>query len=248
MRLKCAARIRLRPALLAAGALLLLLVSGCIPVAWVTPPLALEASAGAMMRGKSAHHGKEFGGAFPVSASFMPLQLSPAMLTRSLDLGAGYHLLPATNQRLKHGPHLDLAWLHAVGRPEFLDWAFDDQDRARLGLRLRGQVFWGPMDGELGRGAALQVSFEGFRFRANEFGGCALNTADNSPGGTFGGGRDPDQSAFCGTGYAWGESSFGVFAETSYARIDHNEQWLLSIGLKWRAPATVGAGFIAGNF
>lgn len=225
-----------------------MLAGGCIPVAWVTPPVELEASAGAMMRQTREKDGHEVGAAFPLSATFAPLQLFPSMHTRVIDLGAGYHLLPVTSVRFNHGPHIDVAWLHSVNQPGFLGWAFSDEDRARIGLRLRGQAFIGRENAAIGRGAALQLSFEGFRFSNNDFGGCSISSAQNTPGSTFGGGRDPDESAFCGKGRTWGESSLGVFAETSYARIDARDQWILSFGLIFRLPATFGAGFIAGNF
>lgn len=239
---------RVRNATLTVAVLIAMLASGCIPVAWVTPPLELEAAAGAMLREKRTQDGQEVSAAFPMSATFAPLQLFPSMDTRVVDLGIGYHLLPITSFRFNHGPHIDLAWLHSVNRPGFLGWAFSEEDRARVGLRLRGQVFFAREDAAVGRGAALQFSFEGFRFSNSDFGGCSLSSTKNRSGSTFGSGRDPDESAFCGSGYAWGESSVGVFAETSYARIDARDQWILSIGLKFRLPATFGAGFIAGNF
>lgn len=199
------------------------------------------------MRQNRARSAQEFDAAFPLAATIRPLQIAPSLLTRSFDLGVGYHLLPTTSQTFYHGPHAELAWLNAVERPDFMDWFLRDDDRARLGLRVRGQAFWGDFDGPVGRGGAVQVFFEGFSFHDGDFGGCSFSDTQNSPAQSAFGEEEDEENAFCGAGYAWGESSIGLFIETSYARIDTRDQWLLSIGLTVGAPATIGAGFIAGN-
>jgi len=223
--------------------------SGCIPIAWVTPPIQLEASVGAAVREEARSEALDVSAAFPMSASIMPLQAFPSMGARSFDLGAGYHLLPATSHRFNHGPHIDLALLHQVEHPVFLDWAFGDATRARVGLRLRGQAFFGGHTDAVGHGAALQVSFEGFSFGTEDFSGCTLNEADDSAAyQAFGDDSANNEGAFCGSGFTWGETGFGLFAETSYSRIDLRDQWIFSLGVKGRLPATLGIGFIATNF
>lgn len=240
---------RSRSVILGLTAAIAMLASGCIPIVWVTPPIQLEASVGAAVREEARSDAQDVSAAFPMSASIMPLQAFPAMGARSFDLGAGYHLMPATSHRFNHGPHIDLALLHPVDHPGFLDWAFGDATRARVGLRLRGQAFLGGHTDAVGHGAGLQVSFEGFSFGTEDFSGCTLNGSDEPAAyRALGDDSANNEGAFCGSGFTWGETGFGLFAETSYSRIDLRDQWIFSLGVKGRLPATLGIGFIATNF
>jgi hypothetical protein len=46
------------------------------------------------------------------------------------------------------------------------------------------------------------------------------------------------------TGYGWGESTVGFYAEMAYGQIDTIRTFTMTGGLQWRIPATVGAAFV----
>jgi hypothetical protein len=256
---------RLRPATLTniiiftAVAIIASTGSGCIPVAWVTPPVELEVSVGPMMRQRAVRDVQEFEAAVPIRATILPLQLFPSQLSRSFDVGAGYQFMPiVTTQRIIHGPHLELAWLTGISQPDFLGWLIADGNRTRVGVHLKGHALFESTTGAFGPGATVQFSIDGFGFTDTDFDGCgssqdpAERASDANPYRDDDEPRwsadDPDnESVFCGAGYAWGETSVGMYLETSYGRIDERDHWFVGMGFKLRVPASMGVGLLAGD-
>lgn len=234
-------------------AALALVLPGCLPFAWATPPVQLEGSVGPISQQPSRGDSREVQAAFPLRASLHPLQFAPSWLRRNVDAGVGYQFVPISGRPPVHGPHIEVAYLHPQELPKALDAMMDGPRYARLGVHLKGHGLFPTKRSFPGSPAGtLQVSFEWFGFTDTTFSGCDrsddgddFDDPNDDPYDEDD--DDDDESVVCGSGVAWGETAGGFFIEGSYGRLDEREHWWVGVGMKVRVPATLGVGFVLGD-
>lgn len=213
----------MRPRLL----LLLLTIptlAGCLPVAWVTPPSRLDAGAGLQsMRvdplpgGEPARAAR---GHYDLRASITPLQLSQQE-DRLLDIGFGYGMRGVFIEGglIHHGPFTELGVLSPL-----------ESSGARLGASVQLHALGdnaAPFALSGARGAA-RLTIEWAGHAEAPFADCNFTT----------------DGGFCGGGFAFGEGGFGLWAELSHARLRRGVETAFTMGVSFRLPATIGAGFL----
>lgn len=180
---------------------------------FASPPVQVQA--GASLRRLDGTRREVPGVTFPFQGKVgvHPLQYLRGWTRRTVDFGAGY-VLEADAQQSIHGAYLDVG-------PTLL--------RARSGpirrLSLHGQAR-----------ALRAVGYEGWGYGGavqlvGEWGGFVPGLIDYRSGvnGV--------------TGYGWGESTIGFYAEMAYGQVDTIRTFTMTGGLQWRIPATIGAAF-----
>lgn len=213
----------------------------------MTPPAELEGAVGPTFEQTPRHDDHEVGAAIPLRATFFPLQLFPSQQGRHFDVGAGWEFVPLFDRPFIHGPHLEAAYLTTRHVPDVLDFFGPEPGTTRLGFHVKGQgLFAAESDQPISPGVTLQISLESVGFTDTDFMGCQDNQSDDDPADNWE--DDEDESVVCGTGYAFGETGGGFFIEGSYGRIDQRNLWWIGLGLKVRIPATMGVGFVVGDF
>lgn len=194
--------------------LMILTLSGCLPVIWATPPTKLETGVGASRVSREDGNGAYPQGHFDVRGSLSPLQFFPELGERRADVGLGYgarfHFFDSP--LILHGPYLKGYALMYPAR------------RGRLGVGMQMHALLSNRNEytlEGGR-AAFRVFYEWSDFAEGPFDTCS--------------------SDFCGTGYAYGEGSFGFYAEVSNTLLATRWEQGVTAGILIRLPGTVGAG------
>ena len=196
-------------------------LSGCVPVAWVTPPVKLEAGVGISrvdVQNDPGRAGARPLGHVEIKASLPPLQLFPELEWRSFDVGFGYGarlFFPAESQLL-HGPFLETYAL-----------IYPAQARGRLGF---GGLFH-----------ALGDSSGAYAIQGGKLGVRAFWEWDNFSDAPF---DACDSGDFCGGGYAFGEASFGFYAEVANTILSEQMEQSFTLGIMGRIPASVGVGLL----
>ena len=219
---------RHHPRRLAPLAALLALLGGCFPVAWVTPPAQLELGAGAQLRSDRS----EVAPVLPTRVGFFPLQAFPSRLDRRGDFGLGYQLIPTTARPMHHGPYLDAAYMTTTAQLPTRGMIAGEASATRFGVRTKGHLlFAATPTAQPGWGSTVQLTVDWFEFSRFEFEGCDVGS----------------DTGVCAVGWAYGETSRGIFVEAGYAEVGGLEMWTVAAGLVVRVPATVGAGFVFGD-
>lgn len=223
---------------------LLALQTACIPVAFVTPPIELQA-------GAAAHVHEDTSVAVPIRVDAQPMQLVESQKDRKYDFGIGYLFLPGTGPYL-HGPGLNVGILQgesSLPRGEETGLAFRWGATMRTNLMYEGSGF-----GNNGWGVGLQAHIEWVRYSSGPFAGCNDDEEEYYPPPAREPSQDPypenpdwdddDEPAIsCFVGYAEGEGGFGLFVEGSHAQISGQDFSWFGGGLLFRLPASGGVGF-----
>ena len=193
-----------------------LLLAGCLPVIWATPPARVETGVGISRVPSEVSTRTYPQGNFDVRGALTPLQLFPELEGRSDDVGIGYgarfHF--PDSPLVLHGPYLEGYALLYPGM------------RGRLGVGMQMHMLLSNRSEytlEGGR-AAMRVFYEWHKFSEGPFDACS--------------------SDFCGAGYAYGEGSFGFYAEVSNTLLATRWEQGFTAGILIRIPGTVGAGIV----
>lgn len=203
---------------------LLTLSAGCLPVAWVTPPMQMEIGVGA----SAGLPSPDARITMPLAVTANPLQVIHGWGARRFDVGAGYsaHFL-FVDPVAAHGPHLDLSYIPLVrteGPGTFGGArAMRVIASARPAYRFAGEgVGRGPSVG-------LRLTLESVGFTEGVGAECQTSS---------------DGSSFCGAYLGYGEDSFGLFVEATRG-LTQPSYSAISIGLSFRVPATAGVGVVS---
>lgn len=205
------------------GFMLLVTISGCIPLAWVVPPAKLDVGVGVTDRSRGVvdpdvpEQGRH--GALDVRGSLEPLSAIPSFEHRIIDVSAGYGLRYTKARRYRtHGPFLGLTALIPLGH--------ESPRRITLGTQLHALTSQGaPRYALVGNRVTGRVGFELFQWKARAFSNC--------------------ESDSCGSGYMVGELGVSPYTELSRTQISRRTEWAWTFGLTVRIPAVVGAGVSA---
>lgn len=205
-----------------------LVASGCLPILYATPPVRGQVGVGLDAVQPSSEESTQLGGHFDMRGSIAPLQLPEQLADRPLDVGVGYGLtLPfGQTRQLLHGPYLEFGVLQPV------------QDNFRFGFTGQVHGLLTPAEGEPrqaffdGARGALQAHIEWSGYTEGPTQSCQIS----SDGG------------FCGSGLALGDAGIGFYAEVAATRVLLERNLAFTVGLTFRAPASVGFGFIFPNW
>ena len=201
-------------------AALLTLSAGCVPVAWVTPPVQMAIGVGASA-GIPDNNARI---TMPLSVTANPLQVVYGQGARRFDVGVGYsaHFL-FVDPVAAHGPHLDLSYIPLVRTDEDGTRAMRLITSARPAYRFAGEgVGRGPSIG-------LRLTLESVSFTEGVGAECQTSS---------------DGSSFCGAYLGYGENAFGLFVEATRG-LTQPAYSAISIGLSFRLPATAGVGVVS---
>ncbi len=194
-------------------------LSGCVPVAWVVPPMRMEVGVGAA--GATS-------GPTPtmletqLAASIHPLQVMETWVERPLDLGLGGELL-WTERGARFGPSLSAAYL----TPPLQDWG---TWWMRGGAEGRAALLFGQP--ELGVRGSVRGFVEFVSFANSRGLECNLSFGSR-PGG------------FCGPVIAYGEGGLGLYVEVGGSGAAGGiPGWDVHAGLQFRIPASAGVGLV----
>lgn len=148
-----------------------------------------------------------------VKVGAYPLQYLRGWTRRTVDVGAGY-VGDFDGVQSIHGAYAEVApTLLRATRGPIRRLSLRGQARA---LHAVGYDGWG-------YGGAVQLS--------GEWGGFVPGNIEyrSGPNGV--------------TGYGWGESTIGFYAEMAYGQVDKIQSFTMTGGLQWRIPASIGAAF-----
>lgn len=155
--------------------------------------------------------------AVPVRATIYPAGLAPELYKRTWELGAGYSVLLPIDAPTYHGPYAEIGYyeLFPIDQgPTPNMW--------RVGLRGAPTLVFRDSYDDPSIGASLRVTGEYVSFADGPLGECDVQG--------------------CVFGYAWGETSGGLYAEVSHYVIDDGV-WTATAGILLRSPATAGLLF-----
>ncbi len=187
-------------------------LSGCVALPYATPPVEYAGGIGVAAQDAQARL------AVPVRGTLHPAGLFKELYKRNWDLGAGYTLLLPINATFYHGPNVSVGWFET-----FPTETGPTPNMWRVGVAGLPGLAFDAEKGELGYVVTGRVTGEYVSWADGAYTSC--NTAEG-----------------CAIGYAYGETSAGLFAEVSYWNVDP-QIWTVSFGLLFRAPATVGVLF-----
>ncbi len=235
------------PAILVAAAALLL--TGCLPFAWATPPAQVEFGVAPRVTHTDADSDEsEVDVVFPLRGSVNPLQLFPSLGMRHIDAGIGYQFVPGSTRPFLHGPFLEIGFLYGEPFTAPADGHGRDATVPRFGVRAKGHgLSSASSDQPLSAAGSLQLSMEWHGFHDNPLSGCQDTSEDDFDDPYWDDEDDEDQSVTCVSGLAYGESAIGFFVEGSMARIGGRDQWWAGAGILMRVPATMGLGVVVGD-
>ncbi|MFU8802361.1 MAG: hypothetical protein ACNA8W_00995 [Bradymonadaceae bacterium] len=204
--------------------LVALIVSACVPVAWVLPPMQLDFGAGA---GHTQPDG-DVNLVVPIRLGLYPLQLFPELFMRPVDAGLGYQIWLPTD--FYHGPYLEGMYLMPISQhPRPRTW--------RFGMGGRGHYLFAPgAPGVQGPAMSIKLLIEAAAFTNDPVTSCSITAGYDSEKGA---GVD---SIFCGHAYHYGETSIGFFLEGTRGWLGDENLSALTAGLTFRIPASAGAG------
>jgi hypothetical protein len=189
-----------------AAAALALSSAGCVAAPFALPPTQVEIGTGYRESGR----GKDM--PLDVRAGISPLGFSPDMMTRSVDLSAGYIYQYGRTRTIEGG------WLNGGGR--IAASRIGEQTVGRLSAHGQIRLLTANDSTVLGRGAAFRVMGEIVSFADGPF------EANGHDGGVF--------------GYGYGEGGAGLYSEGAYADIGGTPIWTAEIGLVFRLPILGG--------
>lgn len=202
---------------------LFLLAAGCVPVAWVVPPTTMDFGAGGAQ--DFFPESSELGFVLPFSVGVYPLAFPEPHQNRSYDFGFGYRgVISLERAAIFHAPYLEASYLYRPAADGF--WR-----STRFGLSGRAHLYFGHPE-------LFALPTAGARFFV-EF---AHHVDYDSIDCTI----DSGAGWFCGYSRGYGERSFGFFLEAQRSLYLHTPYTGLFAGLMWRAPASMGAGFLGG--
>ncbi|RAL23980.1 hypothetical protein DL240_07470 [Lujinxingia litoralis] len=213
----------LRLASLLALATLLTFSAGCLPVAWVTPPMQMEIGVGA----SAGLPERDARISMPLALTANPLQMIHGQGARRFDAGVGYsaHVLFA-DPLAAHGPHLDLSYIPLV-RTEG-GGTFGGRRALRLIVSARPAYRFAGEGVGRGPSLGLRLTLESASFTDAVSSECEARS---------------DGSFFCGSSLSYGEDAYGLFVEATRGLTQPGYS-AISIGLSFRIPASAGAGVI----
>lgn len=212
-------------------ALLLLLatMSGCVPFAWIAPPMTLEASAGARIPSSDETN---LTAGFPLRIHATPFSAIGKLHDRHVDGSIGYQFIPHSRGPHLHGPTAEVVGYIPLHQYESSLW--------RLAFAVRGHVLGGP-EQDWAAGGGVQLRTEWVSFADGPFGGCSWEDED---GADYGYDEDDDDDFSCTAGHAYGEGGVGLFAEAMYVDLGAERFQFIGGGLSFRIPASGGVGFV----
>lgn len=199
---------------------LLFSLSGCVPVAWVIPPMQAELGLGA-----AASLPPDEGASLssPVAVGVYPLGAFEYLHERNFDVGAGYRgLFYWADGAMLHAPYLEAVYLHNFQR------SFRT-GRWRAGAGMRGHLFWGHPSTRVMPVAGLRGTMEFVRYVQFESVDCSIDLG----------------GAFCGYSVGTGERGVGFFLEAHQSLTQSAHYIALYGGVFWRIPTSAGAGLVA---
>lgn len=243
-----------------AGTFLGPVFAGCVPFAWVNPPLQAGVGIGAGLGNlprtvpptttapASPRPAPETGAhlAYSLRVSANPFQAIPGLMDRPFDVGVGVLVRPPVVDVTLWGPYLELSWiLFAQGDGAESEWA-------SLGSWDALRPFPGARPCAPG-GVCQRVNAHlqaGPVFAADPYLPVGVRTsfqlsvewvrfAHGTFAGGFGAGGAGGVYAL---GAGHGESSFGLYAEVARYSIAGTVAWDITFGLMMRLPASVGVG------
>ncbi|MFP4599302.1 MAG: hypothetical protein ACLFVJ_13670 [Persicimonas sp.] len=226
-----------------------LLLSGCLPFAWATPPAQVEFGvAPRVTQADAESDDSEVDVVFPLRGSVNPLQLFPSLGMRHIDAGIGYQFVPGSTRPFLHGPFLEIGFLYGESFTAPADGPAREATVPRFGVRAKGHgLSSASSDGPLSAAGSLQLSMEWHGFHDNPLSGCQDTSEDDFEDPYSDDEDDEDQSVTCVSGLAYGESSIGFFVEGTLTRIGGRDQWWAGAGVLMRLPATMGLGVVVGD-
>lgn len=152
--------------------------------------------------------------AVPVRATIYPAGLAAELYDRNWELGAGYVVLMPIDAPLYHGPYGEIGYYEVYpieSGPLTPMW--------RVGVRGSPTVVFRDAFNDPSIGGAVRLVGEYVSFAEGPYSDCS--------------------ESGCSVGYAYGETSAGLYAEASHLFIDAGVT-TLSFGILVRAPATAG--------
>ena len=211
-----------------------LLSSGCLPFAWMTPPMKVSSGFGGSITIRSSPSANaeqddiapKKPGAMNLYFGLFPLKAHPSMELRPFDFGIGYHISQfygGEDQGIViHGPYLEMSW-YPHTRPLHRKSLWN----SRFGVHLQPRLLMITDSGYRKYGIATNIKFTAELSRYLE---------PNS-----GGNCDNDGCVF---GSWFGEISIGIFAQTGYGFLGKTHFVDIRAGVFLNIPISVGAGFI----
>ena len=208
---------------------LLALSSGCVPIPFLSPPVRATFNPGIMKGEVLAKHSD---GPLEQVSPYLsgrfgayPLGLVRSLARRPADFALGYvvegTVIDDSPWTLAQGPYVEVAY-----HPWQRHWR--SGHFARLRLFATGDLLFGAqLDDELGGGVTAGVGIEWGQWVADPF-------AATSRQGKF--------SAVL--GYAQGEGTVGAELIGGFRKIGDERWWLVSFGLSFRIPATLGVWLV----
>lgn len=199
-------------------------LTGCLPVAWVTPPTRVDVGFGPVARARDA----ELAPARPrthvaldVKGSVAPLQLVPGLSpVRYVDIDAGYGMrVTSSSRRLTHGPFFGVYGMLPI----------KDNMRASLGGQLHALTSSDEGGyGIVGNRAVGRLGLEWTGWADRTYHACAWD----------------GDGGFCGTTKAYGEGAVGFYMDVSQSRGRGASDLGVMFGISARIPVTMGAGIV----
>ncbi len=200
-------------------------VTGCLPVAFVTPPIKASVGGGVHLGGDGRAVRNGPGGHIDVRAGVYPLQILEASQGSAFDVGFGYvRQFDLTHNFGQQGAYLEVSLM----QPLSPGW--------RWGLNAGFQALGTGRDAEWidGSRSVLGLHAEWSEYTEGPFESCDINDPE----------EDVRSGGFCGGGYAFGTSGIGFYVETGLGRIRGVGVWDINVGLMFRLPASLGAGLL----
>ncbi len=204
-------------------------MSGCVPIPFLSPPMRTSFLPGVMGGEVHIKEGTEsVEGATPYLAGRFaahPLALVRSLAERSADFGVGYLIegtvVSSEGYALAQGPYLEVAY-----HPWQQHWKSGHFARAIVFV-TGDLLFDTQVDDRIGGGMTGGVGIEWGQWVSDPF----VSQDDG-----------PKLSAVL--GYAHGEGTIGAQLVGGFRVIGDEEWWLVSFGLTFRVPATLGVWVI----
>jgi hypothetical protein len=162
--------------------------------------------------------GESVRAAVPLRGTIHPAGVVDELYGRRFELGGSYSFLLPLENRFYHGPSLTLGWYENFPQPKSRRTDF-----WRIGVHAMPGLGFRSRRGEVAFQMAARVTGEVVTWADGPFDSCSSSDG-------------------CTLGWAYGETSFGLFAETSYWAFD-DDIWTVTAGILFRAPATLGVLF-----
>lgn len=220
-----------RHVLTACSTFLLITLSGCLPIGWVTPPARLEIAGGAstlehrsIEREGDVRTASRQTAALDMRVAASPLQAIESQEHRFIDLDVGYGWRYLGRYKFfQHGPFAAAGLLLPV-----------DTMHARLHVGGRIQALVGSSQGGYdvrGHDLALRLGLDWSRWGKGPFSGC-----DSGMDGLI-----------CVAGYSLGEAGVMPYVDLSRSQLQGTPQWTVMFGVSLRVPMSAAGGILVIN-